>query len=97
MVNHMPLLQPWGSQVLVTWGAVGKVGSKDSKSFGFDFSARPLQAPGTAPVDANFISILLRMPLLVPGSGGPAPPALVDEGASGVWSAADCLRGASKQ
>eukprot|EP00983_Pelagomonas_calceolata_P123664 1161032-Pelagomonas_calceolata.AAC.1 len=32
-----------------------------------------------------------------PGPATPALPWCVDEGASGVWSAADCLRGACKQ
>eukprot|EP00983_Pelagomonas_calceolata_P071234 1151141-Pelagomonas_calceolata.AAC.5 len=34
------------------------------------FPAWPLQAPGTAPVDTNLISILSWMPLLGPGPRG---------------------------
>eukprot|EP00983_Pelagomonas_calceolata_P063437 1147723-Pelagomonas_calceolata.AAC.3 len=44
-----------------------KFGSKDPKSVGFDF---PSPAHGTAPIDTNFISVLLKMPLLGPGPGG---------------------------
>eukprot|EP00983_Pelagomonas_calceolata_P094992 1157951-Pelagomonas_calceolata.AAC.4 len=59
-----------GSQVLVTWGAVGqRFGAKIPEDLVSTFQARPSHAPGTAPDDTS-ISILLRMPLLGPWSKG---------------------------
>eukprot|EP00983_Pelagomonas_calceolata_P054162 1143597-Pelagomonas_calceolata.AAC.2 len=59
-----------GSQFLVTWGAAGKIWEQRfHKVLVLTFPGRPLQAPGTAPVD--FFSILLLMPSLIRGLGCP--------------------------